>query len=127
MNVKYFSKALAMLLAVVMIAGLLPMNAFAALVDYESRDDEYYNLISKQDWELAPGVVESEIVLNNDAGSHRQVAHVVEVDINNPYTKVMPSTYKMAEGSPAFWILPPRWRSISPSAGPWALSCFLRM
>ena len=98
MNVKYFSKALAMLLAVVMIAGLLPMNAFAALVDYESRDDEYYNLISKQDWELAPGVVESEIVLNNDAGSHRQVAHVVEVDINNPYTKVMPSTYKMAEG-----------------------------
>ena len=109
------TRSLAMLLAVVMIVGLLPMNAFATedagsavaadagdfgapKIVYTPREDDYYNVISKTDYVLAPGVTESEIVLNNDAGSHRQVAHVVEVDIHNPYTKVIPSTYKMAEG-----------------------------
>ena len=108
------TRFLTMLLAVVMVMGL-PMNAFAAEagstavaadagdysapdIAYTSREDDYYNVISKTDYVLAPGITESEIVLNNDAGSHRQVAHVVEVDIHNPYTEVIPSTYKMAEG-----------------------------
>jgi len=107
------TRFLAMLLAVAMVMGL-PMNAFATEADgtavaadagdlsspeivYTPHDD-YYNVISKTDYVLAPGVTESEIVLNNDAGSHRQVAHVVEVDATNPYAKVMPSYYKMAEG-----------------------------
>ena len=109
------TRLLAMLLAVVMVMGLLPMNAFATEADgtavaadagdfsapkivYTPREDDYYNVISKNDYVLAPGITESEIVLNNDAGSHRQVTHVVEVDIHNPYTKVIPGTYKMAEG-----------------------------
>ena len=58
---------------------------------YDESYGTYYNLISKNDYVLAPGITESEIVLNNDEGSHRQVAHVVEVDIHNPYTKVIPS------------------------------------
>jgi len=60
-------------------------------IEYEVRSDDYYKLVSKKDYELAPGITEAEIVLNNDAGSHRQVAHVVEVDLNNPYAKVIPS------------------------------------
>ena len=97
MNAKSISKVLAMTLAIIMLVGMIPMNAFAASVDYTAHDD-YYKVISKKDWELAPGITESEIVLNNEAGSHRQVAHVVEVDVSNPYAKVIPSTYKMAEG-----------------------------
>ena len=109
------TRILAMLLAFVMVMAL-PMPAFATEADaepavaaaagdfgspeivYTEREDDYYNVISKKDYILAPGITESEIVLNNDAGSHRQVTHVVEVDINNPYTKVIPSTYKMSEG-----------------------------
>ena len=85
------SKFLAMVLAVVMLIGVIPMNAIALSIDYAEGEDDYYKLISKNDWELAPGIVESEIVLNNEEGSHRQVAHVVEVDLSNPYTKVIPS------------------------------------
>ena len=107
------TRFLTMLLAVVMVMGL-PMNAFAAEAggtavaanagDFSSPEivytphDDYYNVISKTDYVLAPGITESEIVLNNNAGTHRQVAHVVEVDATNPYAKVMPSYYRMAEG-----------------------------
>ena len=87
-----FKKSVASVLAFVMILGVfatMPFVAFAAN-DYTAHDD-YYNVISKKDYELAPGIIESEIVLNNDALTHRQVAHVVEVDISNPYTKVIPS------------------------------------
>ena len=91
-------KLLSLLLAVVMIISIVPAAVFAASVEYDETVDDYYNVISKDDYELAPGIVESEIVLNNDAGTHRQVAHVVEIDINNEYTKVMPSYKGMAEG-----------------------------
>ncbi len=92
------SKVLAVALTLVMLMSVivLPMTASAASVDYTPHDD-YYKVISKTDYELAPGIVESEIVLNNTDGSHRQVAHVVEVDPYNPYTKVMPSYKGMAE------------------------------
>ena len=87
---KKAKQLLAIFLSVVMLLSMLPISAFAA-VQYTGSEDDYYNLISKKDWELAPGISESEIVLNNDEGSHRQVAHVVEVDIHNEYTKVIPS------------------------------------
>ena len=63
----------------------------ADLVLYAQWKDVYYKTISHKSYELAPGIVESEIYLNNSTGTHQQVAHVVEVDINNPYTKVIPS------------------------------------
>ena len=90
MNKHSFPKFLAMSLAMIMLLGVVPFSAFAASVDYEAHDD-YYNVITKDDYELAPGIMESEIVLNNDEGTHRQMAHVVEVDLSNPYTKVLPS------------------------------------
>ncbi len=91
---KFHKKSLAVVLSVVMLLSMLPVSAFAA-VQYTESEDDYYKVISKKDWELAPGISESEIVLNNDAGSHRQVAHVVEVDIHNEYTKVIPSSKGM--------------------------------
>ena len=72
----------------------LPVSA----VEFDEQQLNYYQLISKRDWELAPGITESEIILNNAAGNKRQVSHVVEIDIHDPNTKVIPSTYKMAEG-----------------------------
>ena len=90
------TKMIATFLCLIMIIGVLPINSFA--INYEDHEDFYLKLVSKRDWELAPGIVESEMVLSKKDGSHRQVCHVVEVDINNPYTKVMPSSYKMAEG-----------------------------
>ena len=86
------SKILAIFLAVVMIVGALPTNVFAA-IDYNPDgvvDDDYYKMVSKQDWTLAPGIEETEVVLNNAEGTKRQVVHSVKVDMNNPYTKVIP-------------------------------------
>ncbi len=94
---KRIPQVVSLLLCLCMLFSFVPFQALAA-VDYDEALDNYYNVISKDDYELAPGITESEIVLNNDAGTHRQVAHVVEVDINNPYTKVMPSYKGMAEG-----------------------------
>ena len=91
-----FPKVVAIALCLCMLLSLVPMTALAA-VEYTPHDS-YYNVISKDDYDLAPGITESEIVLNNDDGSHRQVAHVVEIDINNPYTKVMPSYKGMHQG-----------------------------
>ncbi len=90
---KATSKILAMLLVVVMLISVIPMNAFAASIEYDPdrvEGDDYYKLISKKDWTLAPGIEETEVVLNNADGSKRQVAHSVKVDMNNPYTKVIP-------------------------------------
>ena len=85
-----FTRIVSVLLCLCMLFSVVPFSAFAA-VDYDKSVDEYYNVITKDDYDLAPGITESEIVLNNDDGTHRQVAHVVEVDLSNPYTKVIPS------------------------------------
>jgi hypothetical protein len=95
MKTQHFTKFLAMALVVVMLVGMLPIDTFAAAINYAEADGDYYNVISQKEWELAPGIVESEIVLNSDAGDRRQVMHVVEVDIHNEYTKVIPSSKGM--------------------------------
>ena len=89
---KKSTRLLVMLLAVVMIVGIVPITAFAGAIDYnaDALEDDYYKLISKKDWELAPGITETEIVINNEDGSKRQVVHSVKVDMNNPYTKIIP-------------------------------------
>ena len=87
-----FTRFLALMMTVVVFIGVLPINAFAGSIDYDvdACNDDYYKLISKKDWELAPGIAETEIVINNDDGSKRQVVHSVKVDMNNPYTEVIP-------------------------------------
>ena len=86
------SKILAMLLAVIMLVSVLPINVFALDTNYSDSNggSDYYNVISKKDWDIAPGVKETEMVLNNDDGTRRQVLHTAVVDLNNPYVKVIP-------------------------------------
>ena len=85
------SKILALVLAVVMLLSVLQINVFAA-VDFNNNatTDQYYQLISKKDWTLAPGIEETEVVLNNSEGTRRQVVHSVTVDMNNEYNMVIP-------------------------------------
>ena len=56
----------------------------------------YYNVISKKDYVLVPGAAyESEIVLNNAAGTRRQVLHIIEVDPSNPDVSIVPGYYQI--------------------------------
>ncbi|MBE6843400.1 MAG: hypothetical protein E7510_11320 [Ruminococcus sp.] len=86
------AKLLSLLMTAVMFIGMVPMNSLAAITYNPDavEDDDYYKLISKNDWTLAPGIEETEVVLNNADGSKRQVVHSVKVDMNSPYTKVIP-------------------------------------
>ena len=53
--------------------------------------DGYYNVISKKDYVLVPdAAIEYEMVLNNAAGSRRQVIHVIEADPANPAISIVP-------------------------------------
>ncbi|MBQ8684058.1 MAG: leucine-rich repeat protein [Clostridia bacterium] len=90
MNMK---KIVAVVAAVVMLISVMPLSALAGTIDMSNAGCDFYNLISKTDYNLAPGAVESEIVLNDDAGANRNVLHVIEVDLSNPNISIMP-TYK---------------------------------
>ena len=97
-----FKRSLSFLMVVVMVVGIfatVPFATFASGVDYDhnasTSTDEYYNLISKTDWDNAPGISESEIVLNNDAGDYRQVLHIMKADVNNSYVSVIPTYTEM--------------------------------
>lgn len=102
-------KLLVMLLAVLVMISALPMTVFASY-DYAHNEstssDGYYNIISKNDWDIAPGIKESEIVLNNDAGNMRQVIHLMEADISNPYTRVISSYTNMDTSKYAISTIP---------------------
>ena len=89
MKITRSSKILAMLFVVIMLVGMLPANVFASIYNDSYGGSTYYNVISEKSWDLAPGIQETEIVLNNDAGTRRQVLHTATVDLNNPYTKVI--------------------------------------
>ncbi len=92
MKASVFYRVVSLLIAVVMIAGMLPAAAFA--IDYdESVSGDYYNVLSQNTYNLAPGATETEIILNNDAGTRRQIAHVFEVDTKNENIEVIPGYY----------------------------------
>lgn len=92
-----FSKVLSLALCLCMLLGTVSISAFAVNYDETKLNptDDYYNVISKKDWNNAPGITETEIVLNNDAGNRRQILHLMEVDMNNEYTKATTSYAKL--------------------------------
>ncbi len=94
MNIKHV-KVVSLLLTLIMLVSVMPIQALADSFDFDETVDQYYNVISKKDYDIAPGIVESEVVLNNDDGSRRQVLHFMEADISNPYTKIISSYTEM--------------------------------
>ncbi len=89
---KKIKVVVSLLLSVLMVVSVFPMSAFAATFDTTVTGD-YYSVISKHEYTLAPGASETEIVLNNAAGTRRQIAHVIEVDTKNPTIQVLPGYY----------------------------------
>ena len=93
------SKVLAMTLAVVMLVSAFTIGASAAWkYDENATTDTYYKLISQRYWQIAPGIEETEVVMNNTGGTKRQVVHSVSVDLDNPYNDVIPGYKGMNEG-----------------------------
>ena len=92
MKTSNLAKFIALSLAIIMLVMMLPLSTIAASIKYDDNHGgtNYYQLISKRDWGLAPGIEETEVVLNNADGTRRQVVHTVKIDMNNPYTKVIP-------------------------------------
>ena len=96
MSCSKLSKFMALLLVAIMVLGMVPPNASAASIyNPEHGGSDYYNVISEKSWDIAPGVQETELVLNNDEGTRRQVLHTAIIDVNNPYVKVIPGTKGM--------------------------------
>ena len=89
-------RTFSMFLCLMLVLSILPFYVFATKVDESKLPG--YQVVSEQEWQLAPGISESEIVLNNEAGTKRQVTHVVEVDPTNPYVRMIPSYKGMEEG-----------------------------
>ena len=103
---KRTNRVVAMIITLVMVMGLLPMNAFASIPNWADNNvvfdgtsfgtNGYYNVISKKDYVLVPGAaVESEMVLNNADGTRRQVLHIIEVDPSNPDVSIVPGYYQI--------------------------------
>ena len=56
----------------------------------------YYKVHTRKDWVLVPGAAtETEIVVNNAAGTRRQVLHIIEVDPSNPDVSIVPGYYQI--------------------------------
>lgn len=86
-------KFLKFVLVATLVLTSLPISALAATVDIDLSNSgcDYYNLIEKSDYDLAPGAVESEIILNDETGNNRNVVHTIEVDLTNENISVMPT------------------------------------
>ena len=103
---KTLSRAVTFVLAVLMVVSAVPLAALATIPNWEENNvifdgtsfgtNGYYNVISKKDYVLVPGAaVESEMVLNNAAGTRRQVLHIIEVDPSNPDVSIVPGYYQI--------------------------------
>lgn len=103
---------MALVLCLCMALSLLPAFAFAAETNsgiaaqaatplYDTSVSKgYFNVISAETYDLAPGAVEHEIILNNADGNDRKVAHVFEVDPKNEDLEVMPGYYGIDKLNP---------------------------
>lgn len=85
-------------LTLAMLIGICPMTVFvsesnAAIQVNSKMGCGYYNVISQNEYALADGATEKEIVINDDTGNNKNIVHVMEVDTKNPNITVMP-TYK---------------------------------
>ena len=84
-------KFLALTLALLMAVAVLPVSALAEFDTSASND--YYVVISENEYKLAPGATETELIVNNKDGNDRKVVHYFEVDPKNETLEVLPGYY----------------------------------
>ena len=95
MNKRISTRVIAAFLFVMMfVTSVAPVAAGAMGFD-ETVTGDYYTVISQNDYVLCDGATESEIIVNNDNGTRRQVLHIMEIDPNNPNVEVLPSYYQI--------------------------------
>ncbi len=85
-------RLISLALALLMVISIVPMSVSAASFD-TSVSADYFKVISKDEYKLAPGATETELVLNNAAGDDRKIAHIFEVDTKNDQIQVLPGYY----------------------------------
>ena len=101
MNIaKPFAKVVAVAVSVALLLSIVPMTAFASMSYDSAVSGGYYTLISKNEYALAPGATETEMILNNTDGSRRQIVHVFEVDPKNERIQVLPGYYGIDKLNP---------------------------
>ena len=84
-------KFLALTLALLMVVTILPVSALAEFDTSASND--YYVVISENEYKLAPGATETELIVNNKEGNDRKVVHYFEVDPKSETLEVLPGYY----------------------------------
>ena len=89
---KWFRSAICVTLA----ASMVFANALAVV----DPDADYGNskLISKKEYAIAPGITETDIILNNEEGTNQNKGYVMEIDLSNPNVSIK-AGYKDYDGS----------------------------
>ncbi len=92
-------KILALTLVLLLVFSAFPIVSLAEVEFDLSKDPEcsYYNLIEKTDYKLAPGAVESEIVINDKTGENRNVVRVMEINTQSPNISLVPCYKNISE------------------------------
>ena len=90
-------KALSLLLVLAMVLTLLPMAAFAEVNVGDLGEGSYNQILSKTEYGVAPGITETDIVINNKQLTEQNMGYVMEIDMTNPNVHVV-AGYKDYQG-----------------------------
>ena len=52
--------------------------------DYWTSSDDYNSVVLHKEYNVAPGVAEKTLILNDESGDNQNVCHIMEVDVSNP-------------------------------------------
>ena len=90
-------RALSMLLVLVMVMTLLPFSAFAGITVGDLGEGSYNQILSKTEYGVAPGIKETDIVINNKQLTEQNMGYVMEIDMSNPSIHIV-AGYKDYQG-----------------------------
>ncbi|NLB70108.1 MAG: phosphodiester glycosidase family protein, partial [Lentisphaerae bacterium] len=78
-----------------LVLSLMPLSAFAS----EPKGGMDYNrIISETEYRVAPGIAETDILINNQTGTEQNLGYVLEVDLKNPNVTIK-AGYKDYQGT----------------------------
>ena len=90
-------RAAALVLAAALLLGLLVVPVSAAQQPAE-QPQGYYSVISKTEYAVAPGVKETDLLLNSTKGTEQNKGFMLEIDPKNPNISLK-ACYKNYDGS----------------------------
>ena len=83
------------ILTLSLVLSLMPLSAFAI----EPKGGMDYNrVISETEYRVAPGIAETDILINNQTGTEQNLGYVLEVDLKNPNVTIK-AGYKDYQGT----------------------------